>query len=73
MVIKRERKGPKGAQKEGKIYYVKFLKEIQISLRGYNTTAKKGREIKVCFTFDMAEFSPARSVDFINSIPSTSG
>ena len=59
-VNKREKKGPRSAEKESKIYCIKFLEERQISLRGFNTMAKKRREIKVHFIFDIAGFGSAR-------------
>ena len=69
-----KRKGPEVLKKEGNICYIKLLEDGQFLLKGYNTMAEKGREIKVHFTFVMNKFAYAKPLNLliIYSIPSTS-
>ena len=68
-----KRKGPEVLKKDGNICYIKLL-EDNFSLKGTIKMAKKGREIKVHFTFVMDKFASAKPLNLliIYSIPSTS-
>ena len=73
MFNKREKKGPISAQKRRQDLLHQVVGR-QFLFRGYNKMVKKGREIKVHFTFVMDRFASARplSLLIIYSIPSTS-
>ena len=70
---KGEKKGSRSAQKRRQ-YLLHQVVGRQFLFEGYNKMAKKGREIKVHFTFVMDKFASAKPLVLliIYSIPSTS-
>ena len=73
MFNKGEKKGSRSAQKRRQ-YLLHQIVVRQFLFKGYNKMAKKGREIKVHFTFVMDKFASAKPLNLliIYSIPSTS-
>ena len=73
MFNKKEKKGPRSAQKRRQ-YLLHQVVGRQFRFKGYNKMAKKGRQIKVHFTFDMDMFASAKPLSLLitYSIPSTS-
>ena len=70
---KREKEGSRSAPKRRQ-YLLHQIVGRQFLFKGYNKMAKKGREIKVHFTFVMDRFASAKPLNLliIYHIPSTS-